>query len=94
MTLGWAARQSAPRAHQQGSMPDRCTTGCATPLHTTCSITLTRRQQRPSPRRTRNHGRSVATYMAGWLQMDDELDGVMAPSLDAMPRTTREQCLK
>jgi hypothetical protein len=23
-------------------------------------------------------------------ELDDELDGVMAPSLDAMPRTTRE----
>ena len=45
MTLGWAARRSAPRAHQQGTTPDRCTTGYATPLHTSCSRTLTQRQQ-------------------------------------------------
>jgi hypothetical protein len=65
MTLGWATRQSAPRAHQQGSTHGRCTTGCAT-LHTLCSRTLTQRQQRPSSQHTRIHGRSVATYMAGW----------------------------
>jgi hypothetical protein len=29
MTLGWAARRSAPRAHQRGSTPDRSITGCA-----------------------------------------------------------------
>jgi hypothetical protein len=34
MTLGWAAKRSAPRSHQRGSTPSRCTTGCATPLHT------------------------------------------------------------
>jgi hypothetical protein len=28
MTLGWAVKRSAPRAYQQGSTPDRCTTGC------------------------------------------------------------------
>jgi hypothetical protein len=48
MTLGWAAKRSAPRAHQRGSTTGRCTTGCATPLHTSCSRTLTQRQQRPS----------------------------------------------
>jgi hypothetical protein len=48
MTLGWAAKRSAPRAHQRGSTPGRCTTGCATPLYTSCSRTLTQRQQRPS----------------------------------------------
>jgi hypothetical protein len=41
MTLGWAARRSAPRAHQQGSTPGNFTTGYATPLHTSCSRTLT-----------------------------------------------------
>jgi hypothetical protein len=41
MTLGWAARRSAPRAHLQGRTPSRCTTECATPLHTSCSRTLT-----------------------------------------------------
>ena len=66
MTLGWAAKRSAPRAHQRGSTPGRCTTGCATPLHTSCSRTLTQRQQRPSSQRTRIHVRSVATYVAGW----------------------------
>jgi hypothetical protein len=66
MTLGWAAKRSAPRAHhQRGSTPDRCTTGCATPLHTSGSRTLTQRQQRPSSQRTRIHVRSVATYVAG-----------------------------
>jgi hypothetical protein len=34
MSLGWAVKRSATRAHQQGSTPSRCTTGCATPLHT------------------------------------------------------------
>jgi hypothetical protein len=66
MTLGWAAKRSAPRAHQRGSTPSHCTTGCATPLHTSCSRTLTQRQQRPLSQRTRIHGRSVATYVAGW----------------------------
>jgi hypothetical protein len=66
MTLDWAARRSAPQAHQQGSTPGRCTTGCATPLHTSCSRTLTQRQKRPSSERIRIYGRSVATYMAGW----------------------------
>jgi hypothetical protein len=80
MTLGWAAKRSAPRAHQRGSTPGRCTTGCATPLHTSCSRTLTQRQQRPSPQwqvssdlrhvwsvaTTGHHVRSVATYVAGW----------------------------
>jgi hypothetical protein len=66
MTLGWAVKRSAPRAHQQGSTPGRCTTGCATPLHTSCSRTLIQRQQRPSSQRTRIHGQLVATYMAGW----------------------------
>jgi hypothetical protein len=76
-------------AHQRGNTPSRCTTACATPLHTSCSRTLTQRQQRPSSQRTRIHGRSVATYVVGWTS-GDELDGVMAPSLDAVPRTTRE----
>jgi hypothetical protein len=66
MTLGWTVKQSAPRAHQQGCTPDRCTTGCATPLHTSCSRTLIQRQQRSSSQRTRIHGQSVATYVAGW----------------------------
>jgi hypothetical protein len=66
MTLGWAVKRSAPRAHQQGSTPDRCTTGCATPLHTSCSRTLIQRKQRPSSQRTRIHGQSVATYVADW----------------------------
>jgi hypothetical protein len=66
MTLGWAAKRSARWAHQRGSTPSRCTTGCATPLHTSCSRTLTQRQQRPSSQRTRIHVRSVATYVAGW----------------------------
>jgi hypothetical protein len=65
MTLGWPVKRSAPRAHQQGSTPGRCTTGCATPLHTSCSKTLTQRQQRLSFQRARIHGRSVATYVAG-----------------------------
>jgi hypothetical protein len=63
MTLGWTARQSAPLAHQRGSTPGRCTTGCAT-LHTSCSRTLTQRQQRLSSHRTRIYGRSVVTYVA------------------------------
>jgi hypothetical protein len=62
----WAARRSASRAHQRGSTPGRYTTGCATPLHTLCSRTLTQRQQRPSSQRIRIHGRSVATYVLGW----------------------------
>jgi hypothetical protein len=66
MTLGWAVKRSASQAHQQGSTPGRCTTGCATPLQTSCSRTLTQRQQRPSSQRTRIHGRSVATYVTGW----------------------------
>jgi hypothetical protein len=41
MTVGWAAKWSALRAHQRGSTPGRCTTGYATPLHTSCSRTLT-----------------------------------------------------
>jgi hypothetical protein len=90
MTLGWSARRSAPQAHQRGSTPGRCTTGCATPLHTSCSRTLTQRQQRSSSEPTRIYGRSVATYVAGWLQVDDKLDGVIAPSLDVVLRTTRE----
>jgi hypothetical protein len=44
MTLGWAARRSAPHAHQWGTTPDRCTIGCATPLHTSFSRTLTQCQ--------------------------------------------------
>jgi hypothetical protein len=64
MTLGWAARRSAPRAHQQGSTPGRCITRCATPLYTSCSRTLTQCQQRLSSERTRIYGRSIATYMA------------------------------
>jgi hypothetical protein len=90
MTLGWAVKRSAPRAHQQGSTPGHCTTRCATPLHTSCSRTLTQRQQRPSSQCTRIHGWSIATYVAGWLQVDDELDDVMASSSNAVPRTTRE----
>jgi hypothetical protein len=66
MTLGWAAKRSAPRTHQRGSTPGHCTTGCATPLHTSCSRTLTQRQQRPSSQRTKIHVRSVVTYVAGW----------------------------
>jgi hypothetical protein len=66
MTLGWPGKRSALRAHQRGSTPGRCTTGCATPLHTSCSRTLTQRQQRPSSQRTGIHVRSVATYVAGW----------------------------
>jgi hypothetical protein len=66
MTLGLAVKRSAPRAHQQGSTSDRCTNGCATPLHTSCLRTLIQRQQRPSFQRTRIDGRSVATYVAGW----------------------------
>jgi hypothetical protein len=66
MTFGWAAKRSAPRAHQRGSTPSRCTSGCATRLHTSCSRTLTQHQQQPSSQRTRIHGRSVATYVAGW----------------------------
>jgi hypothetical protein len=63
MTPGWAAKRSTPRAHQRGSTPNCCTTGYATPLHTSCSRTLTQRQQWPSSQRTRIHGRSVVTYM-------------------------------
>jgi hypothetical protein len=66
MTLGLAAKRSAPRAHQQGSTSGRCTTECATPLHTSCSRILTQLHQRPSSQRIRIHGRSVATYVAGW----------------------------
>jgi hypothetical protein len=66
MTLGWAAKRSAPQAHQRGNTPGRCTTRCATPLHTSCSRTLTQRQQWSSSQRTRIHGRSVATYVVGW----------------------------
>jgi hypothetical protein len=66
MTLGWAAKWSAPQAHQRGSTPGRCTTGRATPLHTSCSRTLTQQQQWSSSQRTRIHGRSVATYVASW----------------------------
>jgi hypothetical protein len=66
MTLGWAAKRSASRAHQRGSTPIRCTTGYATPLHTSCSRTLTQRQQRSSSQRTRIHGWLVVTYVAGW----------------------------
>jgi hypothetical protein len=66
MTLGWGAKRSTPWAHQRGSTPGRCTTGCATPLHTSWSRTLTQRQQQSSFQRTRIHGRSVATYVAGW----------------------------
>jgi hypothetical protein len=66
MTLGWAVKRSAPRAHQQDSTSGRCTTGCATPLYTSCSRTLIQRHQRPSSQRTRIHGQSVATYVTGW----------------------------
>jgi hypothetical protein len=66
MTLVWAARRSAPLAHQQGSTSGRYTTGYTIPLHTSYSRTLAQRQQRPSSQRTRIHGRSVATYVAGW----------------------------
>jgi hypothetical protein len=66
MTLVWAARRSTPRAHQKGIIAGCCTTGCATPLHTLCSRTLTQCQQRPSSQRTTIHDRSVATYIAGW----------------------------
>jgi hypothetical protein len=66
MTLGWAAKRSALWAHQQGSISGRCTTGCTTPLYTSCSRTLTQRQQRPSSQRTIIHVRSVATYVVGW----------------------------
>jgi hypothetical protein len=66
MTLGWAAKRSAPRAHQWDSTPSRCTTGCATPLHTSCSRTLTQCQQRSSSQRTRIHDRSIVTYVVGW----------------------------
>jgi hypothetical protein len=76
MTLGWAVKRSAPRAHQQGSTPGRCTTGCATPLHTSYSRTLTQHQQRPSSQRTRIHGRSVETYVAGWAS-GGRRDGVV-----------------
>jgi hypothetical protein len=65
MTLGWAAKRSAPRTHQRGSTPGRCIIGCATPLHTSYSRTLTQRQQCLSSQRTRIHVRSVATYVAG-----------------------------
>jgi hypothetical protein len=90
MTLGSATKRSAPRAHQRGNTPSRCTTGCATPLHTSCSRRLTQCQQRPSSQRTRTHGRSVVIYVAGWASGDDELDGVTAPLSDAVPRTTQE----
>jgi hypothetical protein len=93
MTLGWAVKQSAPRAHQQGSTLGRCTTGCATPLHTSYSRTLTQRQQLPSSQHTRIHGRSIVTYVVGWLQVDDELDDAMASSSNAVPRTTRESSM-
>jgi hypothetical protein len=76
MTLGWAVKRSAPRAHQQGSTPGRCTTGCATPLHTSCSRILIQRQQRPSSQRTRIHGQSVATYVACWAS-GGRRDGVV-----------------
>jgi hypothetical protein len=66
ITFGWAAKRSAPRAHQRGGTLGCCTTGCATPLHTSCSRTLTQRQQQPSSQRTRIHGMSVATYVVGW----------------------------
>jgi hypothetical protein len=66
MNLGWAAKWSAPRAHQRGSPLGRCTTGCATPLHTSCSRTLTQQQQWPSFQRTRIYGWLVATYVVGW----------------------------
>jgi hypothetical protein len=65
MTLGWAAKQSAPRAHQRGSTPSRYNTGCVTPLHKSCWRTLTQRQQRPRSQRTRIYGRSVVTYVGG-----------------------------
>jgi hypothetical protein len=90
MTLGWAAKRSAPRSHQRGSTPSRCTTECATPLHTSCSRTVTQYQQRSSSQRTRIHGRSVVTYVAGWASGDDELDGVTTPLSNAVPRTTQE----
>jgi hypothetical protein len=76
MTLGWAAKRSAHRAHQRGSTPGRCTTGCVTPLHTSYSRTLTQRQQRPSSQCTRIHVRSVATYVAGWASAGRR-DGVV-----------------
>jgi hypothetical protein len=47
--------QSAPRAHQQCSTPGRCSTRYATLLHTSCSRTLTQRQQRLSSQRIRIH---------------------------------------
>jgi hypothetical protein len=64
--LGWAARRSAPRAHQRGSTPSRCITGCTTAIHTSCSRTLTQCQQQLSSQRTRIHGRSVAIYVVDW----------------------------
>jgi hypothetical protein len=64
-TLGSAGRWSAPQAHQRDSTPSHCTTGYITSQHTSCSRTLTQRQQRLSSQRTRIHGRSVATCMAG-----------------------------
>jgi hypothetical protein len=62
-----SCRANGPRAFWTsiGSAPSHCTTRCATPLHTSCSRTLTQRQQRPSSQRTRIHGRPVATYVAG-----------------------------
>jgi hypothetical protein len=66
MTFGWAAKRSASQAHQRGSTPSFCTIGCATHLHTSYLRTLTQRQQRPLSQRTRIHGRSVVTYVAGW----------------------------
>jgi hypothetical protein len=89
MTLGWAAKRCAPRAHQRGSTPGRCTTGCATPLHTSCSRTLTQRQQRLSSQRTRIHIRSVATYVAGWTsggRWAGRRDGVVVCGVQNNPR--------
>jgi hypothetical protein len=76
MILGWAVKRSIPQAHQQGSTPGRCTTGCATPLHTSCSRILIPRQQWPSSQRTRIHDQSVATYVAGWAS-GGRRDGVV-----------------
>jgi hypothetical protein len=74
MTLGWAAKRSAPRAHQRGSTPGRCTTECAIPLHTSCSRTLTQRQQRPSSdavsRTTRESSTLATTMRPPCLTMD------------------------
>jgi hypothetical protein len=90
MSLGWAVKLSAPRAQQQGSTPGRCTIGCATPLHTSCSRTLIQCQQRPSSQRTRIHGQSVATYVASWAsggRRAGRCDGVV---VECGARTTRE----